>query len=97
MSAIQKSDILQKIYDIDFYISKSWRECKSPSLMTGIGGGLLFYAMMYKLTDNSEYLLKTEEVIEYLFDWINQKSLIITYSSGLIGLAYLFDFLHEKK
>ena len=52
---------------------------------------------MYKLTDNSEYLLKTEEVIEYLFDWINQKSLIITYSSVLIGLAYLFDFLHERK
>ncbi|WP_338648507.1 lanthionine synthetase LanC family protein [Flavobacterium sp. KS-LB2] len=91
-----KSNVLEKIFSIEKVLSTNWKSNENFSLFTGIGGLPLFYVMLFKLTKEKKYLRKNQEIVEELFERLNNENYNMTYTSGITGLAYLFHFLNDK-
>jgi len=87
-----------KILEIENVISHTDIDEVGISLFSGYGGVPLFYFMLYKLTNDKAYILKTQKSYEKLFEKINDENYdyTITYCNGLVGFAYLTHFLTKQ-
>ncbi|MEF9476548.1 hypothetical protein OWR28_01185 [Chryseobacterium sp. 1B4] len=89
--------IKNKLLEIESVINQSWH--KEPyisdlSLLTGISGIPIFYYMLYKHYNEPKYLNKIEEVLNVIFERLNEGEETIpkTYCLGLAGIAYMLNF-----
>ncbi|KMQ67694.1 hypothetical protein ACM39_12635 [Chryseobacterium sp. FH2] len=92
--------IEKKILDIENTINEIWD--KKPfvsdlSLFTGIGGIPIFYYMLYKYKNQPEYLQKIEEVINFIFERLNDDDVNIgpTYCLGIAGIGFMLNYLEN--
>jgi len=85
-----------KLYEIEATIDKEWKNFDSISLMTGLGGVAIFYAQMDKWVNSKKRLSKISKILERIFDNINKGDFVITYSSGLIGVAFMLNLLRKE-
>ncbi|MCD9616618.1 lanthionine synthetase LanC family protein [Chryseobacterium gleum] len=93
--------IENKLLEIESVIDQNWH--KEPyisdlSLLTGISGVPIFYYMLYKYNNDSKYLNKIEEVLNVIFERLNEGEETIpkTYCLGLAGIAYMLNFLEKS-
>ena len=93
--------IVNKLLEIESVIDQNWH--KEPytsdlSLLTGISGIPIFYYVLYKHTNDPKYLSKIEEVLNVIFEKLNEGEETIpkTYCLGLAGIAYMLNFLEKS-
>jgi len=67
-----------------------------PGLMGGNSGIALFMYYYYQYTGDSKYLNKSQELMLEDFEYINHSGKLGTFASGISGILYTLDVLHEK-
>jgi len=87
-----KEEIIERIKAIERELWSHRNEKGSISLLGGTSSFSLFYQMFYALDPKAEYEDKFHEMINGLFDRLNDEAYINTYCSGLAGVAYLLNF-----
>ncbi|AZI38612.1 lanthionine synthetase LanC family protein [Epilithonimonas vandammei] len=95
-------NIENKLLDIERAIDQNWN--KQPyisdlSLLTGISGIPIFYYMLYHYNNDPKYLNKIDEVLNAIFERLNEGEETIpkTYCLGLAGIAYMLNFLDRSE
>ncbi len=94
-------NVTQKLSEIEKEIDQNWNRkpyVSDLSLLTGISGVPIFYYVLYKYNKQPKYLEKIEEVINVIFEKLNNSSENIpkTYCLGLAGIGYMLNFLEES-
>lgn len=91
-------NVNRKIVQIENSINEYWK--KKPyiddlSLLTGISGLPIFYFMLYKYDKNIKNLEKIEELINHIFDSLNNndEKIEINFCSGIAGIGYMLNML----
>lgn len=86
-----------KIQEIEHAIDLNWKNNSYVSLLTGIGGIPIFYYVLYQIEGEEVYLKKMRGVVENLYEKLDTEEYGLTYSSGLSGVAYMLNYLNERK
>ena len=91
-----EKQIINKIREIEDVVDREWKKEEAISLMTGLSGVPLFYAQMDRWSNEISRTDKIYHVLEKVFEQLNKGNFIMTYSSGIIGVAFMLNLLQKE-
>lgn len=88
--------VLNKINEISDHIDLRIKNNNDISLINGIGSLPVYYFLMFKLTNDNKFINKIHTSLDKIIDIINETDTQISYCNGLIGVAYMFNYIKNK-
>jgi lantibiotic biosynthesis protein len=98
-TTLQKS-VEEKLYLIgDYYLENFKKDFRQNTLglLGGRSGAILLQSLFWQTTHNDKFKDAIESNVEFLLDKIESSNeLLATFSTGLAGIGWLFNYLSEK-
>ncbi|MDR2206064.1 MAG: hypothetical protein LBE36_07905 [Flavobacteriaceae bacterium] len=94
---MEKKKLLEQIIKIEETINNNWeKENLTVSLMTGLGGILLFYAKLLEIfPENEKYQKNINKIIDNLFFKLNSSQYNLFYCEGITGVSFVLYLLKK--
>ena len=91
-----KESIFKQILKIEKELNSQYSDYPNVSLLSGTSGLPIFYFMLYNLTKNEAYKVKSNVIVENIFSRINNDNINVSYCTGLAGIGYMLHFLQNN-